>query len=234
MDDLHEYLSVHKDKISLAKNDISPYVSPVLDAFVLARVTKDLGITGKVIPKVINGKQYVVFSGYPGLRNIFTTPIYKANSSKIINMAIGRLGVLKAIAKGTYITIFLTIPLTTIESILRDPGNLYALFGHVAADVIKIAIPSLAMAIVGIGATGSATFVSLPMGAVILIGVFGGLALNHIDNRYKLTEKLIVTLEDLEGKIKSAAGNSAQTVGEGVWNTLRSGGLGMGGFVRTY
>lgn len=228
MNELHDYLSAHTDKVTFAKNNLSPYVSPFLDAVTLARVTGDLGINGRVIPKVINGRQYIAFSGYPGLRNIFTGPIYKVDNIKIVNMAIGTRGIAKSIAKGAYLTILITIPLTVVESMLKAPGDLYVLFGNVASELIKIGIPALIAAIMGIGMTGSAILASLPMGVAIAIGVGTGFILNSVDKRYKLTERLIEGLKGLEVK----AQGTATSAGNGVWNTLRAGGLGMGGGYR--
>jgi hypothetical protein len=42
---------------------------------------------------VINGRQYIAFSGYPGFRSMFPDTIYSANNRKIITMAIGTLGI---------------------------------------------------------------------------------------------------------------------------------------------
>jgi hypothetical protein len=75
-----------------------------------------------MMPKVIRGYQYIAFTGYAGRRTIITSPIYKANNIKLVNLAIGRLGVVKSIAKGTVLTLALTIPLSTAESMLKAPG----------------------------------------------------------------------------------------------------------------
>lgn len=210
---LDEYLL---EKVTYSKKNIAPYVSPIFDGFVLARVTRDLGITGKVIPKIIDGRQYIVFSGHPGLRKIFAGTIYKANNVKIVNMAIGKLGIAKSIVKGTIITLILTVPLTIAEFFLRDPKNLYALVGTIATDLIKIGIPALMMAIGGIGTTGSSILAFLPMGLVIIISLSTGLALNAIDEKYQVTKKLIAALEDLPYKAQSAA----QISGEGIWKGI--------------
>ena len=53
------------EAITLTKKCFSPYVSPFFDTVTLARVAKDVGIQGKAIPKVIKGRQYIAFSGYP-------------------------------------------------------------------------------------------------------------------------------------------------------------------------
>lgn len=199
---LYEYLLDHRDKITFSKHNVAPYVSPVLDGLVLARVTNDLGISGKVLPKVINGRQYIAFSGHPGLRKIFTGTIYNANNVKIVNMAIGKLGMAKSIVKGTVITLFLTIPITIAESLLQDPPNLYALFGSVSSEIIKIGIQALFMGIAGLVLSSLKVYALLSGGLVIIIGLGIGAVLNNIDERYRLTEKLIKVLERLAKEVK--------------------------------
>jgi hypothetical protein len=213
------------EAITLTKKCFSPYVSPFFDTITLTRVARDLGIQGKVIPKVIKGRQYVAFSGYAGLRNIFKGTIYSSRNARIINMAIGALGITKMAAKGGVITIGLTVPLSVWECYLQDQSAWYELTGSVGADLIKVGTASLMGAISGIALTGGSTFLACPpIGAVIGISVFIGLGLEYVDARYKLTEKLIALLKDLPVEVDKAA----TAAGQGFWYFLRSSGLGRG------
>lgn len=167
---------------------------------------------------MIRDYQYIAFTGYAGRRNILTSPIYKSNNIKIINLDIGKFGITKSIAKGTLITLALTIPLSIVESILKKPGDLYHLVGSLATDLLKISIATLFMSIAGIGLTGSAILAVVPMGIVIAIGVFTGFILNTIDKKYKLTEKLIEALKLLPNKADAAAGFAAEGIWKGIIN----------------
>ena len=216
------------EAITLAKKCFSPYVSPFFDTVTLARVAKDLGIQGKAIPKVIKGRQYIAFSGYPGLRQIFTGTIYSVKNAKIINMAIGAMGITKMATRGGIITLAVTVPLSVWECFLTDQTAWNELTGTVGADLIKVGTASLLGAIGGVLATGGSTFLPCPpIGCAIIISVFFGLTLEYIDNRYQLTEKLIALLKE----IPVEANKTATATGQGVWNVLRSGGLGIGNWV---
>lgn len=216
------------EAITLTKKCFSPYVSPFLDTITLARVARDLGIRGKVIPKVIKGRQYVAFSGYAGLRNIFKGTIYSSRNARIINMAIGALGITKMAAKGGVITIGLTVPLSVWEYYLQDQSAWYELTGRIGADLIKVGTASLMGAILGIAFTGgSAFFACPPIGALIGISVVVGFILEYIDTKYRLTKKLIELLKDLPVE----ADKVATAAGQGFWNVLRSSGLGRGSWI---
>ncbi len=217
------------EAITLAKKCFSPYVSPFFDTITLSRVAKDLGINGKVIPKLIKGRQYLAFSGYPGLRRIFTGTLYSVRNAKIINMGIGAMGITKMATKGGIITLCLTVPLSVCECYLNDRTAWYELAGSVGADLIKVGTASLLGAISGILATGGSTFLACPpIGAAIIISIVAGFVLEYLDDKYRLTEKLITLLKELPDE----AGKTATATGQGFWNVLRSGGLGMGSWVR--
>ncbi len=100
--------------VTYTKRNVAPYVSPILDTGTLALVCKDLGLSGKAISKVINGRQYIAFTGYPGLRTRFPGTIYSANNRRIITMAIGSLGIKNMVKTGGILTICITVPLTIL------------------------------------------------------------------------------------------------------------------------
>jgi hypothetical protein len=81
------------EAVSFARRNVAPYISPILDTGTLALVCKDLGLTGRAIPKVINGRQYIILTGYAGLRKYLPGTIYTVSNRKIIQMAIGEMGI---------------------------------------------------------------------------------------------------------------------------------------------
>jgi uncharacterized membrane protein (Fun14 family) len=209
------------DSVAYLKHK-APYVSPVIDTATLALVLKDLGISGKAIPTVINGRQYIAFSGYPGLRSRFPGTIYSAKNTKIVNMAIGALGIKKMVRTGGIITIALTVPLTIAECILKDEATWYQLAGNIASDLLKVGISALIGAIAGIALVGAGTYVLVSVGVTILLSAFAGWALDSTDTKYQLTEKLIKVL----GNMDKAVFNQGSSVTGGFWDTIVSDRLG--------
>ncbi len=172
------------------------YVSPTLDAVTIARVAKDLGIKGKIVTKVVQGKQYIIFKGYAGLRSIFTGTRYLATNPKVIDMAIGNLGVGKTILKGTRLTIILTIPINIFKFIVSDKMTMSQLIGTTASDLAKIAISTAAGSAAAF-AVGAITTIAIgPLVAAVAVGVLVGIALDMVDDKYGLTDKLIKGIED--------------------------------------
>jgi hypothetical protein len=155
---------------------------------------------------VINGRQYIILTGYAGFRTYLPGTIYTANNRKIIQMAIGELGLKNMVKNGARLTICLTVPLTILECILRDHTTMSQIIGHVASDLIKVGISSLISAIVGL-AVGSVTTVAVfPIAVTILCGAIIGMGLEAIDKHYGLTDKLVAVLEKYSEKLEERAG----------------------------
>lgn len=196
------------ETVDFSRRNVAPFVSPILDAQTLALVCKDLGITGQAIPKVIKGRQYIAFSGYPGLRTRFPGTIYSAKNKKIIQMAIGSLGVKNMVKNGGILTICITVPLTILECFLRDQVTMSSLIGNIASDLIKIGIGVIIAALFGLMAGAFTTVASFPIIVVIGLSVGNTLVLNNIDDRYRLTEKLIAAIEEYGDQISKSAKNT--------------------------
>ncbi len=183
------------DAVSFTRRNVAPYISPIFDTHTLALVCKDLGIHARAIPKVIKGRQYIAFTGYPGLRSMFPSTLYKPNNRKLITMAIGALGIKHMVKSGGILTIALTVPLTVLECFLTDQTTFSALAGNLASDLIKVGIASVMGAIFGLAVGAVTTVVFWPIGVAIGISMGTGIALNYFDNKYQLTQKLVAALE---------------------------------------
>ncbi len=183
------------DAVEFAKRNVTPYISPILDARTLALVCNELGLKGKAVPKVIKGRQYIILSGYPGLRNRLPGTIYSASNRKIVQMAIGALGIKGMVKSGARLTIGLTVPLTILECFLKDQATMASLIGDVASDLAKIGIGAIMSAIAGIAVGTVVSYAVVPIFVTIAVSVLGGIAMEQIDKHFGLTDKLIEKIE---------------------------------------
>lgn len=213
------------DTVSFVKRNVAPFISPIMDTATLSLVCKDLGIFGRAVPKMIRGRQYIAFSGYPGLRTMFPGTIYSANNRKIITMAIGALGIKNMVRSGGILTICITVPLTILEAFLQDHSSIYEVAGNLTSDLIKIGIASIMGAVAGVAFGGVVTIAALPIAITIAVSVGAGIGLNVLDKQYRLTENLSAALENLSKQI-------AETTKNEIDETKRSVYRGFEGFVR--
>ena len=218
------------DAAGFAKRNVSPYISPILDVHTLALVCKDLGLTGSVETKIIQGRQYVIFKGYPGLRKLFPGTIYLADNRKVIQMAIGGLGIKHMVKSGAILTIYITVPLAILECFLKDQYTMSALIGNVASDLIKIGIGSIMAAIAGLGIGMLTSIAWVPIGFTILVGLGVGFGLEWLDKKYELTCKLVAALEKLDdqmaevqalSKLGQYQGQETQLIGQAKLSAMQ-------------
>lgn len=160
------------------------FASAVLDTRTAIKLVKDFGVNGKVVLKPVNGKQYVIFKGYAGTRSIFAGTRYLATNPKVVDMAIGKVGVNRAIMSGARVTIFLVVPLNILNSILSDQQTMTQLIGSTATDLAKVGAAS---AIASLAATATATLTTLAAGPIVVAVVVGvatslALSMHWIDN----------------------------------------------------
>ena len=209
-----------------AKRNFAPYVSPILDTVTLAHVCNDLGINGRAFPKTIRGRQYIAFSGYPGIRALFPGTTYSERSRKLIQFAIGSLGIKNMAVRGSILTLFISVPLSILECFLSDHATMSAVIGTVASDLVKIGVTAIISALVGLAVGGVTTVAAAPIAAVIVIGLLSAAGLGWLDDKYRLTERLITELERLSEKIEKNVQNkmydAQSTFYRGMTGFLRS------------
>jgi hypothetical protein len=208
--------------IGFAKQNVAPYVSPILDSGTLALVCKDLGLGGRAIPKVIDGRQYIAFVQTTGSRTIFPRTIFSVKNSKVITMGIGALGIKNMAARGGILTIYLTVSLTILEVFLNDHATCYDLMGKLASDVITVGVPALIGMLAGLSVGVLTTAVFWPIIVTIGVGVFAGITFTALDENYRLTEKMTEIFEAMGEQIKQDAKNITYDVETGLYDSVRA------------
>jgi len=197
---------LHPRQVAGALEKSGKAIPLILDFNALIRVCKEVGISSRVKYKIIDGHQYVIFTRPPSSPGILLGVAYPTDSRKIIRLAIGRMGVKNFIAGGARLTIYLSVPISVLRATLSDYGLMASMIGHVAMDLVKIGIATLVAYIAGVTLGGIITWTIFPLIAAIGVGSFSFARLNDIDKNYRLTDKLVTTIEkymeNLSGSMK--------------------------------
>ena len=184
------------------------YVSPAIDSFTAARILKEFGLSGKVVMRRYAGKDYVIFKGYPGLRNIFRGTRYSATHPTVVRTAIGPKGVIDKVKGGFVLSVVLCAGVNIFDFFIRDEATLCELLGTMSSDLIKIGVSSIAAAVAGLAA-GSVAVLSgvaaAPLIVAIGVGILTTLVLDHVDERTGATRALIQAYEEAGLGSKKAA-----------------------------
>ena len=158
---------------------------------------KSLGINAKTFFGA-NGVTYIHISGYPGIRKILTGTRYLQNNARVLEMGIGKLGVVSNIKDAARFCIIFSGAYRVLEIILRSDYTLANFIGNIAMDMAKIAVGAAVSMTIGALFTSTA----IVGGSVILVAVglfFVGFVvtefLNHFDKKYGISEKIIAELK---------------------------------------
>ena len=202
------------DAVSTARTGAG-YASAMLDLRVLTKMSRDLGVTGRVLEKTVRGKTYVIFKGYPGLRNVFTAPRYLASHAKVVDMAIGKAGIRASVRSGARLTIFLTVPLIILEHVLKDEFLLSNLVADLAVSMVKVGVATIVAAVAATAIGTVTTVAAAPLVLAIFVGLAVGWGLDRLDQKFAITKQLGELLRDIED-------NTIGTFERGLWELERT------------
>ncbi|HFD4039097.1 TPA: hypothetical protein ACF3XN_001519 [Vibrio parahaemolyticus] len=121
----------------------------------------------------------------------------RAPTPIIANFAVGSKQAIQSIKSGTIITVVLVSSFRALEHFFSENNKttLLSLFGTITSDILKLGISS-AIAVKGIsGATTIFALTSGPLFLAIGVSLVVGNILNHIDNKYEITQKFKLALE---------------------------------------
>ncbi len=107
---------------------------------------------------------------------------------------------IQSIKSGTIITVVLVSSFRALEHFFSENNKttLLSLFGTITSDIIKLGISSAIAAIAVKGISGATTIFALTSGPLFLaigVSLVVGNILNHIDNKYEITQKFKLALE---------------------------------------
>ncbi|MEE2002341.1 hypothetical protein QWY20_12835 [Alkalimonas sp. MEB108] len=163
----------------------------------LAQLGYALGGLGQAYVKSYNGKSYIILKGQAGLRRILTGTRYLVNNTKVMALGLGKHAAQAAARSGGILTLYLVGAYRVTDFFLRDEATLTQLIGHLAVDVVKVAI-TVGAAYLASAAVAAAVGIAVgPIAAVVLVGIVLTPALNSLDEYFGISEKVVQGLEEL-------------------------------------
>ena len=210
---------------------LSNYASAILDTKTTTRLISDLGIKGTVVLKSLKGKQYIIFKGYAGNRSIFTASRYLAKNPKVVDMAVGKVGVNKSIISGARITIFLIVPLNIINYILDDQQTMFRLLGATATDLIKVGAGAAVASLIATSVATITTIAAGPLVVAIAVGIATGYTLDLLDQKFGVTDALVKGLTEAHDNTIGELGRQMNKVEHRLkWQIMNGKSVGKGIF----
>lgn len=179
---------------------MSGWTSPIMDAVTAGKLLQELGASpGNAVIKSHQGKKYLIFKGYAGQREIFKGTRYLTTNPLVVRMAVGPTGIKNAARGGFVLTALLAVSIEIFDFFLSDRALLSELLGTISSDIIKIGISSITAATIALK-IGSAAVIggaATPVIAAIVVGIATGWVLTKLDEKYGVTQALIVAYKNI-------------------------------------
>ena len=159
------------------------------------------------------GTELIKLSGYPGIRKVLNAPVFAAKNPKIVDLGIGKYGLANSIVEGARLTFYVAAAYRTLDFILNDNTSLAEFMGALATDVVKIGIVS------GISWGGGVLlamtpFVIAPLVGVVVVGLGVSIALNILDEKFGVTDKVVKFIESAQQEFVE----KAKEIESGIWD----------------
>jgi hypothetical protein len=166
---------------------VVPSALGAYDAYNITRLLRNIGGFGtKVRISVKNGKQYVIITGYPGLRRELKGTRYGIRSAQLIEFGVGRYALQKDALKGFRISCYAAVGIEVVEWFFNDEAVLSDLFAGIGVELIKAGIATAIGYAAGMAAGAFFAAAALPAVAIAIVVLVVGVGLNELDNRYNI------------------------------------------------
>lgn len=175
---------------------LASFLVPAKDTLSITKLLSDIGLKGKAAIKNVNGKSYIIFQGYAGQRSVLKGTRFLAANPTIIKMGIGTKGIRNSLAKGSLLTLLVTVPLSIVDICLKDQVTMTRILGTVASDITKVLLSSATAGLAALAAGSITTIVAGPIIVALVVGVAVGYGLEAVDQRFKITETIIKAIEN--------------------------------------
>lgn len=162
-------------------------------------------IFGRYYVQTQGGKQYLVFKGRAGLRQVLTGTRYLANHTKVMSLGIGGQALKESAKGGLLISVVFSITINSLSWLFKDEFRWTDWLATISTDVLKAVIAGTAAYVTGAAIAGKAaagTVAILPIAAGLFVAVTFAVGLYLIDQHFGITAALIEHLERKEESVK--------------------------------
>lgn len=168
-----------------------PIALAAYDVYNFAKFYRDIGGFGtKVRISTHNGRQFLVLTGFPGLRNKLKGTRYGIRNPQLVEMGIGKYGIRGTSISGFKLSCYVAVGIEVLEWVFNDEAVMSDLFAGIGVELVKAGIASAVGYAVAVGfavAVGSAAL-PIAMGALAVLAV--SIALNFVDSEYDIKKSV--------------------------------------------
>lgn len=208
------------------------YAPLISDLDKLERLVREVGWNCRVTSRAYKGVEYIVLSGYAGLRNILKGTRYKATNPLIMKFGLGELGKVRTAVKGSVFGIVIVSIVDISEAVLSDDPLMMENLGYtLSVDIVKVLIGTTAGIMAGAAVVAGATALALtaPVWVVVAATVLIGFAVGKVLDAVFPTDELVAGIRSWVEEKQVQVGRELQRMGQTIsagadqaWNNVKA------------
>ncbi|MCG3469331.1 hypothetical protein L7750_02640 [Xenorhabdus bovienii] len=192
-----------KDNLFSVADVVTTYTGSILDGYAFMRLANELSSNfGVRVTEYVNryGNKMIKLTGHAGVRKFLTATKYRADHWKVIDIGIGTQAMREGIITVSRRVLIVSVLYRSMELLFRDEYDIYDFFGNITMDVAKTVVGVLVGFVV---VAGAAVLLKggIALGVTVValgFGAFTTWVLYELDDRYKISKKLINYMREKE------------------------------------
>ncbi len=183
--------------------EILPAGQLAADLYALTNTLRALGVVGtRVYTKTANGKTYLIFKGYPGLRNLVKGTRFLTTNAQIVQLGLGVRGAANVAKGGFILGLVVTTGIEVTDFILNDQKTMTDLVGSIGYEVVKSGVVAGLALGVGVGFGSAMALAVAPLSVMVVAAFAIGYGLNELDKHYDIKNKVLTALKSLPADLE--------------------------------
>ena len=175
------------------------------DAYLFTRTLIALRLAGaRTYVKATPKGTYIIITGRAGFRgNLLQGTRFLTTNPRMVQMGLGMRG-LQGVARGGFIlSLVVGIGVETLDFIFNDEKTMHDLVGGIGVEAVKAGLATMVGIGAGIFVASVTTIAVFSLGAMALMVLFTGIALNGIDKSWEIKKNVITSLKILTNSTPS-------------------------------
>ncbi len=182
---------------------VLPLGQVAADLYALTHTLRALGVIGtQVYTKTTNGKTYLIFKGYPGLRNLVKGTRFLATNPQIVQLGLGVRGAANVAKGGFMLGLVVTTGIEVTDFILNDQKTMTDLVGSIGYEVVKSGVVAGLAWGVAVVVGGAISVAVAPLIGMVAAALFIGVVLNELDDHYGVKKAVLKGLKSLPADLE--------------------------------
>lgn len=207
----------------LNRSNLVSHISTIHEGRTLIELLNEFGLKGRAYTQTSGDKTYVILKGIPGERKLLKGTRYLNTHPDIVRLNIKKVNTLPSFTATLKSSFVLYNGIKILEALFLFSvnENLETSFiSEFLVGIPKLFLTNIASAAAATGMAAAGAPIAVGAGIVLGVGFFSGVALDFLDTKKGITEKMTDALEKIGSKLKEYIQSNPKEPKKTYWDSL--------------